>query len=105
MTQSYEFEIIAIAPDTAADIAQKIMPAIKDGLREHGHESLLEDREIQVDQKENFPDMDYHTVIILVHVATNIAYDVFKTYAIPQLRKLGEVREPKQKSDERRADG
>jgi hypothetical protein len=99
MTQSYELKITAIAPDKAADIKEKIMPAIEEGLREGGHETLLETRQIQVEQKENFPHLDHQTVIILVQVATKIAYDVFTTYALPKLRKLGEVPDPKQSPD------
>jgi hypothetical protein len=91
MGEQYEWQITALAPDSAEDIKKKIVPAIEEGLREAGQAELL--GQIDVDQKENFPHLDHQTVMILVQFGTKIAYDAFKAYALPKLRKLGEVRE------------
>ena len=100
MNEKYEWKLTALAPDTADEIRKKIMPAIEASLRESGHGDLLDSKEITVDRKENFPHLDHQTVIMLVQFGTKVAYDVFKAYALPKLRKLAEVREGKRKAKE-----
>jgi len=97
MNEANEWELTALAPDTAQDLTKKITPAIEEALRENGHGDLLKTGAIRIDQKENFPHLDHQTVSLLVQFGTKIAYDAFKAYVIPKLRRFAEVREAKRK--------
>ena len=86
-----ELRLIPIPPDTIASAKQELMPLIEASLHEAGRESLLSEKQIQIQIDKTFP--TDQAVIIGLTLLSGIAVETYKALILPRLKERFEVKQ------------
>jgi len=97
-----ELTIVPIPPDTLASVKVELEQRIEAVLREAGHESLLTNRQIQIEIEQTFP--TDQVVVVGVTLLSGMALETFKAIALPHLKKWVEVKVKQARKRKRRSE-